>query len=169
MRSSEAPPYKHYSWQETLSLCEGVAQHILERGFTPTAIVAVLRGGCFPGLMLSHRLGVRRMFTLSIATTLKESIRSPRRLRIGTQPDYLDLTPGDDVLLVDDVTNTGATLQAAAQIVARRRPKRMLSTCLVWDTVATEGERPIEVCAADFAAQRIHAWAVFPWEVPPDQ
>ena len=152
---------RSYTWTEMQGLCEGAAKAIHDNGFRPTVIVPILRGGCFPGLVLSHALAVRRLCPLRVATTLSDDIRAermPPRVDIDTD---LPIT-SQDVLLVDDVTNTGATLRAAKGALQRASPRSMLTVALVWDTVGTT--QADARCEADIFVDKIAAWAQFPWE-----
>ncbi len=91
------------NWAEVESAVQAVAGQIKHK---PDAIVAVVRGGLIPGRLLSKHLDVRRMFALSVE---KNGISRRVVSRIDTPISGLHL------LLVEDVLETGDSLQEAKQ------------------------------------------------------
>jgi uncharacterized protein len=87
-----------------------------ERVGAVDAVVAVARGGTVPGAMAAFALGVPlRLMRLSFRDDENVPVRSEPALR-DTVPDVA----GMRVLLVDDVTVSGATLRAARDLLAAR-------------------------------------------------
>ena len=157
-----APSVRGYSWEDMEALCTRAAAAIHQSAFTADAIVAILRGGAFPGLLLSHLLGVREMYAFPVVTTVDDTVRAERL------PPYVILdaplpVSGKRVLLVDDVTNTGETLRAARAALRRSQPAAVLILSLVWDTAEVTDDL---ACEADLYIDKVDAWAHFPWEVP---
>lgn len=164
---AEVPRVRRYTWDDVIGLASSLSRAIRESQFSPTVIVAVLRGGAFPALLLSHLLDVRRMYAVRAITTVDES---PRGERFTPHVEgALGIPPLNDevVLLVDDVTNTGSTLDAArSAIVSTCSPRELFTAAMLWDTVSPASALlALEICAADFYAADIHAWVGFPWEL----
>jgi hypoxanthine phosphoribosyltransferase len=155
---------KRYTWEAMASLCQSAADYVQGLEMRPTVIVGILRGGCFPALMLSHALGLRRVYMLHVRTTLTDEPRSPRHPPHLERAWTLPRLSRDVVLLVDDVTNTGVTLRKAQSVVESRAPRSLVSVCLVWDTVPPQSKSQVPNCAANYYAAKIDAWAEFPWE-----
>ena len=156
---------REYTWREMIELTISLAGMVEAAGVRPTIVVPVLRGGSFPALVLSHVLEVRTMYAVRGSITLSDEPRALRRVPIIEGGNSLPDLSRDHVLLVDDVTNTGDTLTAArAAIEMSANPKALSTACVIWDTVAPNGSDRISTCAADFYADRTHAWVSFPWE-----
>lgn len=153
------PAVRRYSWEEMEALCERAAAKIRDRGYGGDTIVAILRGGAFPGLLLSHLLRIRRFYAFSVVTTIDNAVRANR---VPPQVDLEVPLPisGRHVLLVDDVTNTGETLRAARAVLMKAQPASIIVVSIVWDTAGSNDH----ACEADLYVDKIDAWAQFPWE-----
>lgn len=154
-----------YSWEEMIELASRLGSLVAASSFSPTVIVAILRGGVFPALILSHRLRVRRMYALRVATTVDESARAVRHAPVVEGTAGLPDLSRDSVLIVDDVTNTGSTMAATVLAIGEARsPAGIRTAALLWDTVSPESAEPLTSCPVDVVVDSLHSWVGFPWE-----
>lgn len=148
------------SWADIENCCIKLYEQILSSKIRIDAIVSIQRGGCIPGVILSHLLHIDECYTIGIRTTCSDNIRSTRlnypKLQI---PETLRGISGKNVLIVDDVTNTGNTLVYAKEEVLKFNPCNCLTSVLIWD-----GDNSFE-CKADLFAHHTPGWVVFPWEM----
>ena len=159
------PAIKNFSWSELHALSKTIALQIKNNVGNVDVVIGITRGGCFPALTLSYLLSVRSVLTIQISTTVDEKPRAARISPIVTTSlPEAGLVRGKVCLLVDDVTNTGATMLKARRELELYEPSRIVTATLVWDTVPAPDNMPIETCHADYVATQIHAWASFPWE-----
>lgn len=122
-------------------------------------IVSIQRGGCVPGVIMSHLLGVSEFYAIGIRTTSSEDIKAKRLdTPIVSIPNTLVNTENKNVLIIDDVTNTGKTFMYAKEEISKYKPQTCLTAALIWD-----GDNSSE-CVADFYAKYSPSWVVFPWE-----
>jgi hypoxanthine phosphoribosyltransferase len=122
--------------------------------FRPDWIVAVARGGYVPARLLCDHLDVRALSSLRIVHYLGPMDKAPEaRL---TEPVAVPLA-GRRVLLVDDVTDTGSTLDLALAHLRAAQPADVRSAVLHHKVVS-----PIQ---PDFFAHRVQSWRwlVYPW------
>lgn len=145
-------------WKDIDTLCRKVTRAIKTSGFVPEIIVGIQRGGCIPAVFLLHLLGLEDFCTLGIRTTISEDIRASRQTPVIRDDFSLSLVKGKRVLLVDDVTNTGATLIVAKNRILEFGCRSLQSAVIAWDTI--DGRS----CQADFHAIKLNAWVIFPWE-----
>lgn len=133
----------------------------------PTAVVGVLRGGMVPAVWLAHHLGVRDVRAMALRRTLDEG---PTARKTG-HPEVLatvglgEFDTAADVLVVDDVAGSGASLATATALVAGH-VTRVRSAVLVVNTAnwsATHAGSPREV--VDYIGVQCAGWVRFPWEV----
>jgi hypoxanthine phosphoribosyltransferase len=166
---AQSASIRSYSWAEVIEFAAGLGDRVRQLEARPTVIVAILRGGAFPGLMLSHDLGVRQLYTLTVRSTVDETPRGARHtMQKVAGTNALPNLSAEDVLVVDDVTNTGRTLTAAVGAIQDARHPRSITTgCLVWDTVPPVGSAVPMPCMADLWIDTVNAWAHFPWEGAP--
>lgn len=143
------------------NLCYRLATRILESGYRVDVIIAIARGGFVPARFLCDLLQVSDLLSLRIqhyaagAEKMKEAIvRYPL-------PTNLDLA-GKNVLIVDDVNDTGDSLKAALQHVSSFHPLN--------SKIAVLHEKNTTQCNADFIAFSIRRWVwiIYPWAVMED-
>ncbi len=148
------------SWEDIENCCIKLYEQILSINIKIDTIVSIQRGGCIPGVILSHMLHVDECYTIGIRTTCSDNVRSRRlddpKIQI---PETLRSISGKNVLIVDDVTNTGNTLVYAKEEVLKFNPCNCFTSVLIWD-----GDNSFE-CKADLFARHTPGWVVFPWEV----
>jgi len=163
----EPTPVAHYTWTDVEGLADTVATKVASRAFDADTIVWTLRGGAMPGILLSHLLGIRSVQVIQLHSTVDETPRGARRDALVATGN-LKFRRDERVLLVDDVTNTGSTIQTAREHIIRGgcRPQNLCTAALLWDTVAPSGEEPLGECFADLWGATVHAWVAFPWEKP---
>lgn len=145
-------------WTQIDQLCSELATQISNYGFKPDVIVGIQRGGCIPAVLLSHYLDVKEFCVLGIRTTASNEIKAERTQPIVTGQSNLTNIKDKKVLLVDDVTNTGTTLNIAQTLILQHNPMECKTAVIVWDGDAKDK------CDADFYATYTPTWVVFPWE-----
>ena len=151
------------SWQEVDANCMQLAINILKTGWRPDYIVGLTRGGLVPGVMLSHILDIP-MHTLKVA------------LRDGHEDCEInawmpeDVTEGKNILIVDDINDTGETLawirgdwekSVFKGDIEFHWHKRIKIAVLVNNLASKE--------SVDFHIDEVNkseddCWVVFPWE-----
>lgn len=114
MNVKEIDKTAYLSWSDVEYACELLSRKILQStpNTTYDAIVSIQRGGCIPGVLLSHILNISEFYSIGIRTTLSENIKSLRLdSPIITKDDSLQNIYNKRILVVDDVVNTGRTMQ----------------------------------------------------------
>lgn len=148
-----------YTWDDIRKLCEIVSKKIKDAGFKPDAIVAIARGGWVPARILCDFLNVRDLYSVKtehwgmVATETGEA-------RI-THPLNVDFS-GKNVLIVDDVADTGETVELVAEHVRNLNAKEV--RIAVIDFKHTSKFEP------DFFASEMKEWkwVVYPWSLRED-
>lgn len=149
----------YLSWRDIEEACKNINEQISCANYKIDIIVSIQRGGCIPGVILSHLLCVPEYYSIGIRTTSSDKIKSKRLLSpIIFKASALKNVQGKNVLIIDDVTNTGSTLQIAKKEILEYNPIDCKTSVLVWD-----GDNSIN-CQADFYAIFTPGWVVFPWE-----
>ncbi len=134
-----------------------LASAVHESGYRPDWVVAIARGGLIIGGALAYALGHKNIATVNVEfyTGIDERLDVPVEL-----PPVLDL---DDltnrtVLIVDDVADTGETLQL---VVEKCRPAVAELRSLVLY------EKSRSLVRADYVWKRTDQWINFPWSTLP--
>ncbi|RLG91664.1 MAG: phosphoribosyltransferase [Candidatus Hecatellales archaeon] len=109
-------------------------EKILEDGFKPDLIVAILRGGYFPAKVLAELFGGLNLKTVEIK--FYRNIDRKEKPKI-VQPLY-GYVKRKKVLLVDDVTDTGKTLTLAVKHLNRKGALKVKTATIhkkVWSKI----------------------------------
>jgi hypoxanthine phosphoribosyltransferase len=156
----ELPPITTLGWDEFDAHCIALADKLRLDSRAFDAIVALQRGGCVTGVVLSHLLAIPAFYTLGIRTTDSEAIRAARLAPIVHGETVLEAVRGKSILLLDDVCNTGSTMRVAKACAASFGPAHITTGVTIWDG---DGSEP---CHADYFGFYTPGWVVFPWERP---
>ncbi|MFQ6136659.1 MAG: phosphoribosyltransferase [Candidatus Hydrothermarchaeales archaeon] len=146
--------YLRLSWAEIQEQCEILARWIKTRGYDKYAIVGLARGGWVPARILSDLLDNKELYTLTVQ--FYKSVGKTREKPVVVQPVQGDIA-GKDILLVDDIADTGESLIAAAEHLKERGAGDII--------VATLVKKPHTKFEPDFCVEETSAWVIFPWEV----
>ncbi|MEV7930423.1 phosphoribosyltransferase family protein [Kitasatospora sp. NPDC088779] len=157
------PTPRQLTWDDIDRHVDRIARATGEIG-TPQTLVAVVRGGMAPAVLLAHRLGVRDVRALEVTHTVDDSANAAKTARPQARntASLGDLS-GLDVLVVDDVAGTGETLAAAVRLVELAGAARVRSAvCVVNEANWTGVLAPSEAVTA--IGETVSGWVVFPWE-----
>jgi hypoxanthine phosphoribosyltransferase len=145
-----------------------LARRIVVSGFRPTFVVGMWRGGAPIGIAVQEVLEYHGIPTDHIA------IRTSYYLGIDQQDktvrvhaiDYLvsRLSAEDELLLVDDVFDSGRSLEAVLEEL-RRRCRRNLPERIRIATVYYKPERNRSALVPDYYVHAVAEWLVFPHEI----
>jgi hypothetical protein len=154
------------TWTELDHHVAGLAGRVREHA-VPDAVVGILRGGMVAAVLLAHQLGVRDVRGVVVTRTLSERPNGEKSQRpVITNPASLGVfTKAADVLLVDDVAGSGATLETVAGLlgsVARRVRRAVVVVNTVnWNLANSRAPHEVQ----DYIGTTCAGWVRFPWEV----
>ena len=145
----EEPVRRVISWDEYNELVSSIASQV--KG-TPDAIVGLTRGGLVPAVSLSHMYNAK-LYCLNI------SLRDGKASSQGF--DWRQLQKYTNILIVDDINDSGATLwEVANQCYGREIRKPTFATLL------SKGSSEFDnlISGEEINKDKEHEWLVFPWE-----
>lgn len=138
---------KYVTWDDVQSHCRALARKILAMDKQFKKMLVITRGGMFPAGILARELEIRQIENICIDTYDSQNIKTPTLLK----------APSDefrrDVLVIDDLADTGATLNMV---------KNMVEDSLVITIFA----KPAGESLVDLFHERVaqHVWVRFPWD-----
>jgi hypoxanthine phosphoribosyltransferase len=145
--------YLILSWQDVYNLTLQLSERIVCSEFVPDVIVGIARGGWIPARILSDVL---------YATTL-QNIRIEYYTDVGAkgrEPQITQPLTGSmkkkNILLVDEVADTGDTLQHAIDHVKDLGAAAVRSAVLHY--------KPTSIFKPDYFMVETSSWTVYPWE-----
>ena len=166
---SSQPIEKHYiTAQQLLEDSVALAQAVIEDGFRPNFIVGVWRGGTPVGIVVQELLDYFGIETDHIAirtssyTGVDQRAQEVRVHGLG----YLtrSMNAEDRLLIVDDVFDTGLSIQAILETLARRSRKNLPEDIRV-ATAYFKPSRNRTRRITDYYVHKNEQWLVFPHEL----
>ncbi len=126
-----SPPVREImSWMDLGDGARAIAEQVYASDWHPDIVLAIARGGLLPGGAVGYALGVKNTCTMNVEfyTDVDERLEVP--MVLPPIPELVDLG-ASRMLIVDDVADTGHTLQGRQGVLrrqgrrhARRRPLR---------------------------------------------
>lgn len=154
------------TWADLDHYAAALAECIRHDG-VPHVIAGILRGGMVPAIMLAHRLGVRDVRGVEVTRTLTDEPNGVKNAvpQVVNPASLGELDADADVLLVDDVAGSGATLDTAADllthIAVRVRRAVLVVNTISWNRSSSVTPQHIQ----DYIGTTCAGWVRFPWEI----
>ncbi len=168
MSTTTTVPKLFISAEELLRDSFDLAGQVVRSGFEPTFLVGIWRGGAPIGISVQEVLEFNGIECdhISIRTSLYAGVDQPgARVRVHAI-DYLvsRLTFEDRLLLIDDVFDSGRSVEAVVDEL-RRRCKRNLPDQIRIATVYFKPSRNTSSLVPDYYVRATDQWLVFPHEL----
>ena len=145
--------YEVPTWNQIYKMILTQAQKIRCDGYKPDIIVGIARGGLVPSRILADLLETRDFAIITIEYYV--GINQTKQEPILKQCLHTQLT-GKKVLLVDDVSDGGRSLQLAKTHLQEQCAKEI--------RIATIYCKPGTITMPDYFEKETSHWIVFPWE-----
>jgi hypoxanthine phosphoribosyltransferase len=158
--ASHTPPAAEreiMTWDHLGEAARHLAQVIVDSGYVPDIVLAIARGGLLPGGAVAYALGVKNSCAMNVEfyTDVDQRLEVP--LILPPAPELINL--GDSkMLIVDDVADTGRTLEVVEQFCEGKVAE-------VRTAVLYEKSQSIVKC--DYVWRRTDRWIDFPWSAQP--
>lgn len=143
----------HLSWEDIKRGAEDIAAQVMASSFEPTYLIGITVGGLVPLALIAKELEMQRVATVSASSY---DGNEKKGLKIRALPN-VDLSQ-ERVLLIDDISDTGDTLQNISQLLKDEYAVSEVQTAVM---VSREDKKAYE---PDFYARGVDNWVVFPWE-----
>jgi len=147
------------SWAEVRRLCQRLARLLQDSGYRPDIVVAIGRGGLVPARLVCDYLDIMALTSIKIEHYLSAS--TPREHAIVRYPLCTGIRD-QRVLLLDDVNDSGDTLQVALEHVQSFQPREARTAVMHQKTTTRTG--------VDYYARKIISWRwlIYPWAIHED-
>ena len=114
-------------------------------------VVAITRGGMAPAMIVSRELDIRTVDTISVKSYNHQEQSEPRVIKT---PDMEMVGDGTGVLIVDDLVDTGKTLE----VVRALMPKAHVATVYA----KPKGRPQVDTFITEVSQD---TWIFFPWDM----
>lgn len=152
---------KLVSYDEIVKWTQSVAKQVLECECKPTVIVGLTRGGWVPARLLCDLLGVKKLYAVKTehwGVTANQDGKALLTQELNTSIE------NEDVLVVDDITDTGESLTLALAHLYKMKPRSLKSATLLH---ITHSKMRPDFYAVEVPEER-WTWFIFPWNTNED-
>lgn len=146
------------SWAQVEHLISTLAGKIRQAAYQPDMVIAIARGGYVPARLLCDHLDIFDLTSIRIVHYTGAEKDPQARLSVGLSVNVQGLK----VLVVDDVGDTGDTLQLAMSHIAGFKPAAVKLAVMHHKTSST--------VTPDFHGKKIAKWRwlTYPWAIYED-
>jgi len=136
-----------------------IAFDVCSCGYSPDVIVAVVRGGLVPAMNLSDMLDVKDIFFVRVVHWSETAKKNERAI---LKTPLCDDVKEKNVLLVDDVADSGESIKTAYEHVSSRGAAKVKTATLVYKKQSK--------IKPDFWGEKTDdwRWIIFPWNTTED-
>lgn len=145
--------YEVPTWNQIYDMLLDLANKIQGDGYKPDVIIGIARGGLVPARILSDVLETPELAIIQIEYYV--SIAQTRQEPILKRSLHTQITD-KKALLVDDVSDTGKSLQLAKNHLQQQDAKEIKT--------ATLYAKPETITKPDYCEKQTSHWIVFPWD-----
>lgn len=144
------------TWDGFGDACRDLARTIVADGFAPEVVVAIARGGLLPAGAIAYGLGVKNCGAINVEfyTGIGTVLDAPELLPPELDMSYLN---GRRVLLVDDVADSGRTLDLAVRLLTEQGA--IVRSAVIY-------MKPTTIIRPDYSFADTGLWIDFPWSAP---
>ncbi|MEO2132013.1 MAG: phosphoribosyltransferase [Microbacterium sp.] len=141
------------TWQGFGDATRELSRTIVADGFMPDVVVAIARGGFLPAGAIAYGLGIKNCGAINVEfyTGIGTVLPDPELLPPEMDMAYLD---GRRVLLVDDVADSGRTLDLAVRLLTDRGA--IVRSVVIYT-------KPTTIIRPDWSWKDTDLWIDFPW------
>ncbi len=146
----------HVSWDQIHRDARALAWRLQGKGPEDLnggwkAVVAITRGGMAPAMIISRELDIRTVDTISIKSYDHQTQAEPRIIK---EPDMELIGDGTGVLVIDDLVDTGKTLEVVRKVM----PKAHIATVYA----KPQGRPQVDTFITEVSQD---TWIFFPWDM----
>lgn len=145
------------TWEAFGQASREIAQTIVDDGYRPDLILGIARGGLLPAGSISYALDMKNVHIINVEfyTGVNERLEMP--IMLPPVPSAVDLA-AKRVLIVDDVADTGGTLEVVRDFCANHVAETRCAVIYEKDRSSVR---------SDYVWKRTNDWIDFPWSSQP--
>lgn len=151
---------KLVTWEEIVDWCLKLRSSIVGK-YNPDAIIGLSRGGLVPARLLSDYLWIKDLFSVK---TEHWGITASKDGEAKITADSSLPVRGKNVLIVDDITDTGSSMKLAVDTIKKFEPASIKTSTMLH----IEHSAFVPDYYASSVSAKEWTWFIFPWNVYED-
>lgn len=149
-------PAKLVGWDEIADWCSDLGRMIADSGYRPDAVIGMARGGWVPARLVSDELLTKGLMSLKTQHWGVTASKDGTARLVGSLQEDIS---GKDILVVDDITDTGDSLRLAFEHASSLSPRTVKTATMLHISHSN--------FVPDFYAKEVvkenWTWFIFPW------
>tara|TARA_B100000989_G_scaffold81669_1_gene58374 strand:- start:92 stop:556 length:465 start_codon:yes stop_codon:yes gene_type:complete len=141
-----------FTIEEMIDSIKKISAQLVDSNYDPEVIISVNRGGCIPGIYLSHYLNKLHEV---INIELRDSNSEPDLISIKEK-----IKQFNSVLIIDDINDSGNTIRIIKDISKHLTTKIHFAVLIN----KSESKSKVEYYGKTVNTKLHDYWYVFPWE-----
>ena len=142
----------YFKIEEMIDSIRNISEQLTNANFDPEVIISVNRGGCIPGIYLSHYIEKPHQV---INLELRDSAKEPDLDSIKEK-----IRQFSSVLIIDDINDSGKTIGVIKDLSKNLTTKIHFAVLIN----KSESESKAEYYGKNVNSKANDYWYVFPWE-----
>jgi len=144
---------KHLSWNCVEKYIETISSEVVARNFAADCIISIGRGGMIPSRLLADKLNIKDIHIIQATNYI-----GFKKSDMPVVEIFSHNIEGKNVLLVDDIMDSGDTVNAVLNGLRRNKANRIMVAAL---TVRHTAPNKPSIYGKEI---KNDDWIVFPWE-----
>lgn len=143
----------NYSYEEIEKLCKVISKDIKKSKFKVDYILGVSVGGLFPAILFARLLETKNIISVAVSSYQG---KEQKKMKLLNAPDKA-LLKGKNILIVDDICDTGNTLIFLKDYLKSSNAKQVRTA-----TIFLNKEH--HKMTPDYYGKVVKKWIGFPWD-----
>lgn len=149
---------RYVSWEDINDYVNKIIFKMFQDNWNPDYIVGLSRGGLIPAVIMSHKIDVPMK-------PLKVSLRDDPDDNMHDWCMADDALSGAKILVIDDINDTGATLNWIVNDWRLNNiPDHNVRFAVLFDNLSSGFQQEVDYCGTEINKAEKNEWIVFPWE-----
>ena len=148
------PEIIKYSYEEIEERCLEISKKIKEDNYEVDYILGISVGGLYPSVLFARLFDTKNISSISVYSY---NGKTREDIKIINIPDK-SLLIGKNVLIVDDISDSGATIKFVSELLVKEYSVKSVKTATIFINKINCKFYP------DYSYEEVDKWIDFPWD-----
>jgi len=148
------PEMIKFTYEEIEDRCLKIFDDITKADFQPDCVIGISIGGVFPAIHFARLFNTKNLITIAVKSYDGQERKDIQVINLPTK----DLLVGKNVLLIDDISDSGSTLKFLVNLLKEEYKVKNIKTVTLFVNEKNCQYYP------DFYFEKVNKWIDFPWD-----